>query len=226
MSPKAIVLLSGGLDSTTCLAIAKSQGYVCYALSVNYGQRHLTELESARYIASHLGVEEHKVVDVNLRNFGGSSLTDENLQVKDYKASKAIPNTYVPARNTVMLSLALAYAEVVGAYDIFIGANVVDYSNYPDCRPAFLAAFEHLAQVATKAGAEGQLFRIHAPLLHWNKARIIQEGLHLGVDYSKTVSCYRLNHQGQACGACDSCVLRRNGFEELQVADPTIYVAD
>lgn len=224
MSPKAIVLLSGGLDSTTCLAIAQSQGYECYALSINYGQRHLAELKSAKNVAQHFHAKEHRIIDVNLNNFGGSSLTDTRLKVQDYVQSKDIPNTYVPARNTVMLSLALAYAEVVGSYDIFIGANVVDYSNYPDCRPAFLEAFEHLAQLATKAGAQGQTFRIHAPLLHWTKSRIIQEGLHLGVDYSKTVSCYRLTESGQACGTCDSCVLRRNGFQELEVKDPTDYV--
>jgi 7-cyano-7-deazaguanine synthase len=221
--PKAVVLLSGGLDSTTCLAIAKSQGYECYALSVNYGQRHAAELEAAANIAKTYGVVEHRVAEVNLANFGGSALTDTSLNVRDYENSKDIPNTYVPARNTLFLSLALAYAEVVGAYDIFIGANVVDYSNYPDCRPAFLAAFEHLAQVATKAGAQGQMFRIHAPLLHWSKARIIQEGQLLGIDYSQTKSCYRLSPEGKACGRCDSCVLRHQGFVELSVDDPTIY---
>lgn len=224
MSPKAIVLLSGGLDSTTCLAIAQSRGYECYALSINYGQRHLAELKSAKIVAQHFQAKEHRIIDVNLNDFGGSSLTDTRLKVQDYVQSMDIPNTYVPARNTVMLSLALAYAEVAGSYDIFIGANVVDYSNYPDCRPAFLEAFEHLAQLATKAGAQGQTFRIHAPLLHWTKSRIIQEGLHLGVDYSKTVSCYRLTESGQACGTCDSCVLRRNGFQALEVNDPTHYV--
>jgi 7-cyano-7-deazaguanine synthase len=223
VSPKAIVLLSGGLDSTTCLAIAKSQGYQCYALSVNYGQKHSAELAAAKEIAAFNEVAEHRIVDVNLAAFGGSSLTDGNLNVNDHVSSSAIPNTYVPARNTVMLSLALAYAEVVGAYDIFIGANVVDYSNYPDCRPAFLAAFEHLAQLATKAGAEGQMFAIHAPLLHWSKSRIIQEGLRLGVDYSKTVSCYRLTEDGLACGTCDSCVMRKIGFESLEFFDPTRY---
>lgn len=222
-SPKAIVLLSGGLDSTTCLAIAKSQGYECYALSINYGQRHAAELAAAKKLAVQLGVVEHRIMNLELGMFGGSSLTDCNLSVRDYEASAEIPNTYVPARNTLFLSLALAYAEVVGAYDIFIGANVVDYSNYPDCRPAFLAAFEHLAQLATKAGAEGQMFRIHAPLLHWSKARIIQEGLFLGVDYSQTFSCYRLSPEGKACGRCDSCVLRQQGFVELAVSDPTIY---
>ena len=224
MSPKAIILLSGGLDSTTCLAIANSQGYECYALSVNYGQRHAAELKAAALVAKRFQVKEHRTLEVNLASLGGSSLTDLNLSVADHVVSTEIPNTYVPARNTVMLSLALAYAEVVGAYDIFIGANVVDYSNYPDCRPAFLAAFEHLAQLATKAGAEGQLFRIHAPLLHWSKARIIQEGLHLGVDYSMTVSCYRLSSEGRACGRCDSCVMRHHGFTELNVSDPTHYV--
>jgi len=221
---KAIVLLSGGLDSTTCLAIAKAQGYECFALSVDYGQRHASELLAAERVGRIYSVSEHKVIDVNLNAFGGSSLTDHNLIVSDHVNSREIPNTYVPARNTLMLSLALGYAEVVGAYDIFIGANVVDYSNYPDCRPAFLAAFEHLAQLATKAGAEGQSFSIHAPLLHWSKARIIQEGLRLGVDYSQTVSCYRLTNEGKACGKCDSCVMRRNGFLELGVNDPTNYL--
>ncbi|NDH09173.1 MAG: 7-cyano-7-deazaguanine synthase QueC [Gammaproteobacteria bacterium] len=223
VSPKAIVLLSGGLDSTTCLAIAKSQGYDCYALSVDYGQRHIAELRAAERIAKQFQVRAHKTLSANLNSIGGSSLTDDNVDVKDYSPSTNIPNTYVPARNTVMLSLALAYAETVGAYDIFIGANVVDYSNYPDCRPAFLAAFEHLAQLSTKAGAEGQTFRIHAPLLHWSKSRIIQEGLLLGVDYGMTVSCYRLSSEGKACGKCDSCVLRKNGFEQLNSVDPTCY---
>jgi 7-cyano-7-deazaguanine synthase len=223
MLPKAIVLLSGGLDSTTCLAIAKSQGYDCYALSVHYGQRHIAELDAAQKIAKQFGVIQHQIMQINLADLGGSSLTDEQMQVKDYSDSNNIPNTYVPARNTIMLSLALAYAEVTGAYDIFIGANVIDYSNYPDCRPAFLASFEHLAQLATKAGTEGQNFRVHAPLLHWSKSRIIQEGLSLGVDYSQTVSCYRLSKDGKACGTCDSCVMRKNGFLELGVTDPTIY---
>ncbi|NCX96813.1 MAG: 7-cyano-7-deazaguanine synthase QueC [Chitinophagia bacterium] len=223
MLPKAIVLLSGGLDSTTCLAIAKSEGYDCYALSVDYGQRHIAELSAAQTIAKHFNVIEHQILNIDLSTLGGSSLTDKNLQVQDYSNSKNIPNTYVPARNTIMLSLALAYAEVVGAYDIFIGANVVDYSNYPDCRPAFLSSFEHLAQLATKVGAEGQSIRIHAPLLHWSKSRIIQEGLALGVNYGMTVSCYRLSKEGKACGTCDSCVMRKNGFIELQTQDPTIY---
>jgi 7-cyano-7-deazaguanine synthase len=223
VSPKAIVLLSGGLDSTTCLAIAKSQGYDCYALSVDYGQRHIAELRAAEYVAKQFAVREHKIMSVNLNSIGGSSLTDDKVAVNDYAPSADIPNTYVPARNTIMLSLALAYAETVSAYDIFIGANVIDYSNYPDCRPAFLAAFEHLAQLSTKAGAEGQSFRIHAPLLHWSKSRIIQEGLLLGVDYGMTVSCYRLSAEGKACGRCDSCVLRKAGFAELNTNDPTHY---
>jgi 7-cyano-7-deazaguanine synthase len=223
MLPKAIVLLSGGLDSSTCLAIAKSQGYECYALSIHYGQRHAAELEAAKKIAQQFEVSQHQIMQINLADLGGSSLTDEQMQVQDYQQSDNIPNTYVPARNTIMLSLALAYAEVNGAFDIFIGANVIDYSNYPDCRPAFLASFEHLAQLATKAGTEGRNFRVHAPLLHWSKSRIIQEGLSLGVDYSQTVSCYRLSKQGKACGTCDSCVMRKNGFLELSVEDPTIY---
>ena len=165
----------------------------------------------------------HQTMSVNLNRIGGSSLTDDNVDVNDYSPSQTIPNTYVPARNTIMLSLALAYAETVGAYDIFIGANVVDYSNYPDCRPSFLAAFEHIAQLSTKAGAEGQTFRIHAPLLHWSKSRIIQEGIMLGIDYGMTVSCYRLSAEGKACGKCDSCVLRKTGFEQLNTTDPTRY---
>ncbi|MDQ5883858.1 MAG: 7-cyano-7-deazaguanine synthase [Pseudomonadota bacterium] len=223
MQPKAIILLSGGLDSTTCLAIAKSQGYDCYALSVNYGQRHIAELIAAQNVAKYFGVIEHKIMQINLNTIGGSSLTDEELQVGNYQKSDNIPNTYVPARNTILLSLALAYAEVTGAYDIFIGANVVDYSNYPDCRPAFLTSFEQLAALGTKAGTEGHAIRIHAPLLHWSKSRIIQEGLVLGVDYSKTVSCYRLTDDGKACGHCDSCVLRKQGFAELATLDPTVY---
>lgn len=223
MQPKAIILLSGGLDSTTCLAIAKSQGYDCYALSINYGQRHIAELIAAQNVAQYFGVIEHKIMQINLNAIGGSSLTDEELQVGNYQKSDNIPNTYVPARNTILLSLALAYAEVTGAYNIFIGANVVDYSNYPDCRPAFLTSFEQLATLGTKAGTEGHAIRIHAPLLHWSKSRIIQEGLSLGVDYSKTVSCYRLTDDGKACGRCDSCVLRKQGFAELATPDPTVY---
>lgn len=223
MQPKAIVLLSGGLDSTTCLAIAKSQSYDCYALSVNYGQRHVAELIAAQNVAQYFDVTEHKIMQINLNAIGGSSLTDEKWQVGDYQKSNNIPNTYVPARNTILLSLALAYAEVIGAYDIFIGANVVDYSNYPDCRPAFLTCFEQLAALGTKAGTEGHGIRIHAPLLHWPKSRIIQEGLQLGVNYSQTVSCYRLSNEGKACGRCDSCILRKQGFDELEAPDPTIY---
>lgn len=223
MQPKAIILLSGGLDSTTCLAIAKSQSYDCYALSVNYGQRHVAELTAAQNIAQYFNVSEHKTMQINLNAIGGSSLTDDRLQVGDYQKSDNIPNTYVPARNTILLSLALAYAEVIGAYDIFIGANVVDYSNYPDCRPAFLTCFEQLAALGTKAGTEGHGIRIHAPLLHWSKSRIIQEGLQLGVNYSQTVSCYRLSEDGKACGTCDSCILRKQGFDELAAPDPTIY---
>ena len=223
MQPKAIILLSGGLDSTTCLAIAKSQSYDCYALSVNYGQRHVAELTAAQNVAQYFDVIEHKIMQINLNTIGGSSLTDEELQVGDYQKSDNIPNTYVPARNTILLSLALAYAEVIGAFDIFIGANVVDYSNYPDCRPAFLTCFEQLAALGTKTGTEGHGIRIHAPLLHWSKSRIIQEGLRLGVNYSKTVSCYRLTEEGKACGRCDSCILRKQGFDELATPDPTIY---
>ncbi|WP_133128073.1 7-cyano-7-deazaguanine synthase QueC [Legionella nagasakiensis] len=220
---KAVILLSGGLDSATCLAMAKAQGFTCYALSFNYGQRHEYELVAARRIATDMAVFEHRVVYFDIGQFGASALTDHGIDVPDYQDNGEIPITYVPARNTIFLATALGLAEAVGAYDIFIGANAVDYSGYPDCRPAFIKAFQHLANVATKAGVEDQPFTIHAPLLDLSKAEIIQAGLRLGVDYSLTVSCYQLNQEGAACGRCDSCMLRAQGFKAANVKDPTYY---
>ncbi|HKA08466.1 MAG TPA: 7-cyano-7-deazaguanine synthase QueC [Gemmataceae bacterium] len=224
---KAVVLLSGGLDSTTTLAIAKAQGFAVHALSVDYGQRHRVELARAAQVAKALEVEEHRTVRLDLRAIGGSALTDAIDVPKGRSAddmSHGIPVTYVPARNTLLLGLALGYAETVGAFNIFIGANVLDYSGYPDCRPEFLSAFEGLANLATKAGVEGAgRFRVHAPLLKMTKAEIIREGTRLGVDYSRTLSCYDPDDQGRACGSCDSCLLRKKGFEEAGVKDPTTY---
>lgn len=224
---KAIVLLSGGLDSTTCLALAVGQGFTPYALSVDYGQRHRVELDRAALIARKLGSAEHRTVRIDLRAVGGSALTGDVSVPKDRSADElgqGIPVTYVPARNTILLGIALGYAEVVGAFDIFIGANVLDYSGYPDCRPEFLDAFARLANLATKAGVEGAgEFRVHAPLLRMTKAEIIREGIRLGVDYSLTTSCYDPDGRGRACGRCDSCQLRRKGFAEAGVADPTVY---
>jgi 7-cyano-7-deazaguanine synthase len=223
---RAVVLVSGGLDSATTLAMARAQGFETYALSVDYGQRHRRELECARKVAEALGAVEHKIVAIDLRAIGGSALTAQVSVPKDrpYEAMSAgIPITYVPARNTVLLGLALGYAEVVEAFNIFIGANVLDYSGYPDCRPEFLTAFERLANLATKAGVEGWgAFRIQAPLLQKTKADIIREGLRLGVDYSLTLSCYDPDEQGRACGHCDSCQLRSKGFEEVGVKDPAV----
>jgi len=219
---KAVILLSGGLDSATLLALAKQQGYVCHALSFNYGQRNGAELNAARHIAEHARVAEHKLVHIGLDSFGGSALTDTRISVPDH-LEPGIPVTYVPARNTVFLSFALGWAEVLGAADIFIGVNAVDYSGYPDCRPEFIRAFESLAQLATKAGVEGQAFKIHTPLMDLGKADIIRLGLGLGVDYIHTVSCYAADDAGRACGVCDSCRLRKAGFEAAGVADPTRY---
>lgn len=220
----AIILLSGGLDSATSLAIAKSQGYACYALSFDYGQRHRIELEAANKVAKHLGVIEHKIINLNLDSIGGSALTDTKINVPITGVSnEEIPITYVPARNTVFLSLALAWAEVLSASNLFIGVNAVDYSGYPDCRPEFIAAFEKMANLATKAGVEGHPFKIHTPLIDLSKAEIIQKGLDLGVDYSLTVSCYQPN-QIYACGVCDACRLRAEGFRALGVDDPTQYL--
>jgi len=217
---KAVVLVSGGLDSVTALAIAKSQGFDCHALSVNYGQRHLSELDAAKRVAEFAGVPL-KILPLDLRAIGGSALTDD-IDVPESKTS-GIPVTYVPARNTIMLSLALAHAEVLGADDIFIGVNAVDYSGYPDCRPEFIAAFQQLARLATKAGVEGREMTIHTPLIDLTKAKIIQQGVALGIDYSITVSCYQADGEGRACGVCDSCRIRREGFSAAGVLDPTRY---
>jgi 7-cyano-7-deazaguanine synthase len=222
---KAVVLLSGGLDSATVLAWAKSQGYACYALSFDYGQRHNVELEAARRIAAEAGCLAHKTVHVGFDAIGGSALTDSNIAVPQ-QLQPGIPVTYVPARNTVFLAFALGWAEVLGALDIFIGVNAVDYSGYPDCRPEYIAAFQNLAQLATKAGVEGAQFHIHTPLIQLSKAEIIRLGSQLGVDYSLTVSCYAADSRGRACGRCDSCRLRRAGFEQAGIADPTHYAAD
>lgn len=220
---RAVVLLSGGLDSATVLAIAREAGYECYALSVHYGQRHSIELEAAARIAQHFGVRDHRVMGVDLAGIGGSALTDSTIGVPE-EPTAGIPLTYVPARNTIMLSLGLAWAEVLEAQYVHIGVNALDYSGYPDCRPEFVAAFQQLADVGTKAGVEGRGVRLVAPLLDWSKARIIREGMRLGVDYSLTVSCYQADPQGRACGVCDSCRLRREGFHAAGVPDSTRYV--
>ncbi|QDU55959.1 7-cyano-7-deazaguanine synthase QueC [Aeoliella mucimassa] len=224
---KAVVLLSGGLDSATTAAIARQQGFELYALSVDYGQRHRFELEAAARVAQAMGVVEHKTVQISLDTLGGSALTDdiEVPQDRDDAAiATGIPVTYVPARNTVMLSLALGYAEVIGAADLFIGVNAVDYSGYPDCRPEYIAAFEQLANLATKAGVEGTLrFQVHTPLVEWTKAQIVTRGSQLGVDYGLTHTCYSPNDQGVSCGRCDACQLRRKGFAEAGLTDPIAY---
>jgi 7-cyano-7-deazaguanine synthase len=221
---KAVILLSGGLDSATTLALAKSMGYTIYALSFKYGQRHICELESARKVADFFKVEEYKIADIDLRLFGGSALTDNIAVPKDRDLESAgIPITYVPARNTIFLSYALAYAEVIEAFDIFIGANIVDYSGYPDCRPEYLQAFEKMANLACAATVEGKgKFTIHAPLIEMTKAQIIAKGLELGVDYSLTLSCYDPSPAGKPCGNCDSCQLRNKGFAANGMTDPTI----
>ncbi|NQX90089.1 MAG: 7-cyano-7-deazaguanine synthase QueC [Halioglobus sp.] len=219
---RAVILVSGGLDSTTVLALARAQGFACYSLSYDYGQRHRAELHAAEKVSAALQDVEHKVVDLNLDSIGGSALTDLSIPVPEEETS-GIPVTYVPARNTVFLAIALGWAEVLGARDIFIGVNAVDYSGYPDCRPAFIAAFEALANVATKAGVEGHKITIHTPLMSLGKGDIIQMGLALGVDYAHTVSCYQATEEGLACGRCDSCRLRRQGFADAGVADPTRY---
>ena len=220
----AVVLLSGGLDSATVLALAKSQGYACHALSVQYGQRHQAELDAAARVVAHIGATVHKVVSVDLSTFGGSALTDAAIAVPtDGVKPGLIPVTYVPARNTIMLSLALAWAEVLGSRDIFFGANALDYSGYPDCRPDFMQAFEHLANLATRAGVEGAHLTLHTPIIAMSKAQIVRLGTQLGVDYGLTVSCYQADAAGRACGICDSCRLRRAGFEAAGMPDPTIY---
>ncbi|RJQ49262.1 MAG: 7-cyano-7-deazaguanine synthase QueC [Gammaproteobacteria bacterium] len=219
---KAVVLLSGGMDSATTLAIAREAGFQCYTLAFDYGQRHRAELNAAARISKQLSALEHKVVKIDLAAIGGSALTDRAIGVPQ-QAGAGIPVTYVPARNTVFLALALAWAEVLHAFDIFIGVNAVDYSGYPDCRPQFIEAFAKLANVATKAGVEGARFTLHTPLIHLSKAEIIKEGARLGVDFSLTVSCYTADAQGRACGKCDACRLRAAGFKAAAIADPTRY---
>ena len=220
---RALVLLSGGLDSATVLAIARSEGYRCYALSFDYQQRHRCELQAASKIAQQAQVEQHRIMPLDLSH-GGSALTDTSIAVPE-AGGEGIPVTYVPARNTVFLSLALAWAEVLDVYDIFIGVNAVDYSGYPDCRPEFIAAFEAMANLATKAGVSGHHLKIHTPLITLSKADIIRRGIALGVDYSQTISCYNPDQSGRACGYCDACRLRRQGFEAAGIADPTLYAA-
>ena len=221
---RAVVLLSGGLDSATCLAIAREMGFETYALSIAYGQRHAAELTASLRVAQTLGAREHRLARVNLGEFGGSALTDPAIAVPENKENTGIPVTYVPARNTVMLSIALAWAEVLGANDIFVGVNAVDYSGYPDCRPEFIQAFETMANLATKVGVEGARLRIHAPLIKLSKGEIIRRGIELGVDYGLTVTCYQADDAGRACGSCEACRLRAAGFAAAAVPDPTPYV--
>ena len=223
MHNKAVILLSGGLDSATVLAIARSQHFDCYCLSFDYGQRHSAELAAAARVASALGAAEHRVARIDIGAFGGSALTDTAIDVPVDGVDGGIPVTYVPARNTIMLSYALGWAEVLGAQDIFVGVNAVDYSGYPDCRPEYIQAFERMANLATKVAVEGKPFHIRAPLIDLSKADIIRQGHALGVDYALTVSCYQADLQGRACGVCDSCRLRRAGFETAGIADPTAY---
>ncbi len=228
MTKKAVVLVSGGLDSATTLAIARDSGYECYAMSFNYGQRHQVELESAKNISVSLGAIEHKVVNLGLGDIGGSALTDNSIAVPQSNSehvAEGIPVTYVPARNTVFLSLALGWAEVLDADAIFIGVNAVDYSGYPDCRPEYIEAFQRMANLATKRGVEGQLIKIETPLIDLSKADIIKIGLKLGLDYSQTLSCYAPDKEGKACGQCDSCHLRQQGFAAANISDPTIYTS-
>jgi len=222
--PTAVVLLSGGLDSATVLAMAREAGYDCYCLSIDYGQRHRTELAAAARVARALGAREHRVTTLDLAAFGGSALTDTRIAVPISGIGSGIPVTYVPARNTIMLSLALAWAEVLGARDIFFGANAVDYSGYPDCRPAYMRAFETMANLATKAAVEGAKLTLHTPIIDLKKADIIRRGSALGIDYALTVSCYQADQDGRACGVCDSCRLRKAGFAAAGIADPTYYV--
>jgi 7-cyano-7-deazaguanine synthase len=221
--PKAVILVSGGLDSTTVLAIAKRQGFECYTLSFDYGQRHRIELQAATKISAQMGAKEHKTIKLDLRSIGGSALTDDTIAVPEV-LEDGIPVTYVPARNTVFLSIALGWAEVLGAETIFIGVNAVDYSGYPDCRPDYIAAFEKMANLATKSGVEGQALTIQTPLIDLTKAQIIEQGLTLGVDYRNTISCYQADDNGHACGRCDSCRLRRQGFIDAGIDDPTRYI--
>lgn len=221
---RAVILLSGGLDSVTALAIAKQQGYECYTLSFNYGQRHDAELVASERLSKQIGAVEHKVINIDLRTIGGSALTDNTIDVPE-EHHEGIPVTYVPARNTVFLSIALGWAEVINAEAIYIGVNAVDYSGYPDCRPEFVKAFEQLANLATKAGVEGNKLEVKAPLMTMSKAEIIRQGITLGVDYSQTVSCYQADEHGYACGVCDSCHFRMEGFKQAGVEDPTRYVS-
>lgn len=223
MRPPAVVLVSGGLDSATCLAIARAEGFACHALSFAYGQRHEAELAAARHVATALDAVQHRVMTIDLAAFGGSALTDPSIAVPE-TPSGGIPVTYVPARNTIFLSMALAWSEVLGAHDIFIGVNAVDYSGYPDCRPEFIESFERMANLATRAGVQDVArLRIRAPLISLSKAEIIRRGRTLGVDYALTVSCYQADAQGRACGACESCRLRREGFRAAGLPDPTSY---
>jgi 7-cyano-7-deazaguanine synthase len=222
---RAVVLVSGGMDSAVTLALAREQGFACHALSVAYGQRHTSELAAAQTVSRALGAIEHKTVTIDLRSIGGSALTADIAVPEDEHGAAGIPVTYVPARNTIMLSIALGWAEVLGANDLFCGVNAVDYSGYPDCRPAFVAAFERLANLATRAGVEGAGLRVHAPLIHLSKADIVREGLRLGVDFAATVSCYQADAEGRACGHCDACFLRAEGFGAAGAADPTRYRA-
>ena len=220
---KAVILLSGGLDSTTTLAIAKSQDYNCFALSFDYGQKQKSELDAAAKVAKEFNASEHRVMKISLSDIGGSALTDENIDVPDFVESDEIPITYVPARNTIFLSYALAWAEVLDCQNIFIGVNALDYSGYPDCRQEYIDAFETMANLATKQGVEGQKITIQTPLINLNKAQIIQQGIALGIDYAKTTTCYQANKKGEACGVCDACEYRKIGFQEAKIADPTRY---
>lgn len=224
MAERAVVLLSGGMDSSTCLAIASDVGYDCYAMSFDYGQKNVAELAAAKVIAQHFAVNAHRMVDLSfLQQLGHSALTEAAIAVPDYQETGEIPPTYVPARNTIFLSLALAWAEVLGAKNIFIGVSAIDYSGYPDCRPAYIAAYQKMANLATKFAVEGQHLNIHTPLIHLSKAETIKKGVALGVDYSMTVTCYQADQHGSACGRCDSCMLRKHGFEEAGVGDNTRY---
>lgn len=222
MKHKAVILVSGGIDSATVLAVAAKEGYECHALSFNYGQRHGAELNAAQRVVSSLNVQEHKVLNIDLTQIGGSALTDKSIDVPQQPAT-GIPVTYVPARNTIFLSCALGYAETIEAFNIFIGVNAVDYSGYPDCRPEYITAFEKLANLATRSGVEGKTFKILTPLIHMTKAEIIRKGTDLGVDYSLTVSCYQADDAGRACGICDSCRIRKDGFKAADIQDPTRY---
>ena len=223
---KAVILLSGGLDSSTCLAYATNMGYTCYALSVNYGQKHCAELNASKNIATHFQVKQHEIITLPIGHFGGSALTDNSMPVEDHQAdtSTQIPTTYVPARNTILLSIALGWAEILDADALFIGVSSVDYSGYPDCRPEYIQAFENMANLATKKGVEGHRLTVHTPLMYLSKTETIQLGISLGVHYTDTISCYRATQEGLACGICDSCHLRKKGFHDADIHDPTRYI--